>query len=273
MKNNIINLLLILGSIVNLFLSFLASSQFINNKDSFFFLILIFASTIIALILFCFDYILKYSDDVFRNICLFIFKFIFFINSSILITLVLYFLTNNEDWLLPCMNISFVFVLTDLIHCFLKGKSLYTVAFILSIILTSIHLKDNNEIIIGTFGIYYIFDFFKDSSESINIDSSMRSFITHFKNNYFVYKSQIGLILFSFTMSALLTGVLIQSLLYAKSLNLFPFYNDFSQTNHLIIVLVENLLLLFLTGIIYAYIKIKISNFKITNTNNFNIPS
>ena len=198
-----------------------------------------------------------YKDKLSLNLSLFLFKATYYFNLFLLIGIFLYFITNKDTWITFSSKISTIFILIEFFQCFTNGKLSRKFSFLFILIFTLVKLNENSEIFLGTFGIYYFFETLKDSDTFKLVEDKtqvINSNIKNLKDTFSLYRANVGLFLFSFTLSLPLTKALKESLLFVHSYDIIPIPSSLLTVIKTYPVLFENLLLLIVTAGVYVSI-------------------
>ena len=178
----------------------------------------------------------------------------YYVNLFLLIGMFLYFLTNNGDWITFFSKFSLIFILSDLFQYLTYGKVPRKWSFLLVLIFTLIKINDNTEIFLGTFGIYYFFEVLNSPNPFTLLkekDHIISSNIKTLKETLYKFRANVGLFLFSFTLSITLTNVLKEVFLYIQSLNIIPIPKSLALVIETYPVFFDNFLLTLVTIAVY----------------------
>ena len=249
-------IILTVGAFVNFFLFIVSTTEIIEKEPTFFFLFLIFETVIIILFFYCSSYN-GYTETPPLNLCFFLFMATYYVNLFLLIGMLLYFLTNNGDWITFFSKFSFIFILSDLFQCLTNDKLPRKWSLFLVLIFILIKINDNTEIFLGTFGIYYFFEALNNSDSftlSKEKDRIISSNIKNLKETIYKFRANVGLFLFSFTLSITLTNVLKEAFLYVQSFNIIPIPKSLAVVIETYPVFFDNFLLSFVTIAVYGIV-------------------
>ncbi len=253
MKNIVKIIILTVVACVNFSLFIVSITEIVEKELAFFFPFLIFETIIICLFLFSTSYN-GYTENPKLNLFFFLFMTTYYINLFLLIDLFLYFLTNNGDSITFFSKFLSIFILSDLFQCLTNGKVPRKWSFLLVLIFAFIKINDNTEIFLGSFGIYYFFEGL-NSSEPLTLlkekDHIISSNIKNLKETLYKFRANVGLFLFSFTLSITLTKVLKEGGFYVQSFNIIPIPKGLALVAESFSVLADNILLSFVTIAVY----------------------
>ena len=256
MKNIIKYTIFPFGTIVNLFLFIVSTTEFVEKESAFFFLWLILGTIFISSLLYCNSYS-GYTEKPPLNFFYFLFKATYYLNLFLLIGIFLYFLTDNGDWITFFSSCVSIFILSDLFQCLTEDKFSRKTSFLIALIFALIKINENSEIFLGSFGIYYFYTAVNDS-DSFNLvegkNKQIGSNIKLLKEKIYPFRANVGLFLFAFTLSIPLTSALTDIILFIHSLNIIPILRSLVIVKERYPIPFENLLFLMVTTLVYVII-------------------